>query len=135
MTIVLSCSRAARSAGFPFQIEAEVAVGDLVLLPTEAPFLSLDYGFVTRRGHALSPAAKAFMALAREVERGTGAVDPMSDRVRRRLSAHEAGGRRLAVSRGGVARGYARSRTQVSPTSSCPNARWGALSASRNPAA
>ncbi len=66
----------ARSAGFPFQIEAAVAVGDLVLLPTKAPFLSLDYVFVARRGRALSPAAKAFMTLAREVERGKGASYP-----------------------------------------------------------
>ena len=65
-TIVLEGG--ALSAGFPFQIEAELAAGDLVLLPTETPFLTLDYGFVVKRARALSPAAKAFMTLAREIE-------------------------------------------------------------------
>ena len=58
----------ALTAGFPFQIEAEIDAGTLVLLPTDASFLTLDYGFIFRRGRARSPAATAFVAFAREVE-------------------------------------------------------------------
>lgn len=62
----------ALSAAFPFQIEADVAAGALALLPTEAPMLTLDYGFIAKRGRLLSPAAVAFMAEARAVDRGRG---------------------------------------------------------------
>ncbi len=63
---------AALSAGFPFQIERELASGDLVLMPAQLPLLTLDYGFIVKRGRALSPAATAFMEVAREIERGKG---------------------------------------------------------------
>ncbi len=66
-TIVLEGG--ALSAGFPFQIAEELAAGDLVLLPSLSPPLTLDYGFVAKRGRALTPAARTYMALAREVER------------------------------------------------------------------
>ena len=59
---------AAISGGLPFQIEAELAAGDLVLL-TEVPIVSIDYGFIMKRGRTLPPAARTFMALVREVER------------------------------------------------------------------
>jgi DNA-binding transcriptional LysR family regulator len=59
----------ALSAALPFQIEAEIASGDLVLLPNVLPFVGLNYGFITKRGRAMSPAAKAFMSAVREVER------------------------------------------------------------------
>lgn len=59
----------ALSAGFPFQIARELAAGELALLTIDPPFVQLDYGFVTRRGRALSPAARAFMKAVREVER------------------------------------------------------------------
>ena len=72
----------ALSAGFPFQIEAELAVGELVLLRSKASFLDLDYGFVMKRGRALSPAARAFMTLAREVEGGKGAIGPNAPQER-----------------------------------------------------
>jgi DNA-binding transcriptional LysR family regulator len=65
---------AALSAGFPFQIERELASGDLVLMPAQFPFLTIDYGFILKRGRALSPAATAFMDLAREVERAKGGI-------------------------------------------------------------
>jgi len=58
---------AALSAALPFQIEAETAAGALVLLPIELPVISLNYGFIARRGRALSPAAGAFMDLVRAV--------------------------------------------------------------------
>ncbi|MFO1091624.1 MAG: LysR family transcriptional regulator [Hyphomicrobiales bacterium] len=38
------------------------------LLPVEAPWLKLNYGFLWRRGRTLSPAAVAFMAEVRAVE-------------------------------------------------------------------
>ena len=59
----------ALSAGFPLQIAPELAAGELVLLHTEQAFLTLDYGFVTKRGRALSPAVRAYMKLVREVEK------------------------------------------------------------------
>jgi DNA-binding transcriptional LysR family regulator len=59
----------ALSAAFPFQITAEVRSGQLVILPVNASFLTLDYGFILKRGRARSPAANAFMDLVRTVER------------------------------------------------------------------
>jgi DNA-binding transcriptional LysR family regulator len=59
----------ALSAAMAFQIEADIASGDLVLLPNVLPFVALNYGFIARQGRAVSPAAKAFMSAVREVER------------------------------------------------------------------
>ena len=59
---------AALSAGFPFQVARECAAGEFVVLPVETPFMNLDYGFITKRGRALSPAAKAFMQAVKDVE-------------------------------------------------------------------
>jgi DNA-binding transcriptional LysR family regulator len=55
-------------ATLPFQIEPELRDGQCVLLPFEAPWLSLNYGFITKRGRTLSPAAKTFMETVRQFE-------------------------------------------------------------------
>jgi DNA-binding transcriptional LysR family regulator len=55
-------------AALPFQIEPELSDGRCVLLPVEAPWLSLNYGFITKRGRTLSPAAKTFMETVRQFE-------------------------------------------------------------------
>lgn len=60
-------------AAAPFQISREVREGELVLLPFELPWLTLNYGFITRRSRVRSPAAAAFMALVREIEAERGA--------------------------------------------------------------
>jgi len=57
-------------AAVPFQIEQELNDGLLVTLPVDAPWLHLNYGFITKRGRTLSPAARAFMAIVREIEGG-----------------------------------------------------------------
>ena len=51
------------------QIEPELKAGRCVTLPVVAPWFSLNYGFVTRRGRTLSPAAKAFMEIVRAIEK------------------------------------------------------------------
>jgi DNA-binding transcriptional LysR family regulator len=55
-------------AALPFQIEPELSDGRCILLPVEAPWLSLNYGFITKRGRTLSPAAKTFMETVRQIE-------------------------------------------------------------------
>lgn len=52
------------------QIDPEIRAGRLVTLPIDTPRLSLNYGFITKRGRMLSPAAKAFMQIVREIENG-----------------------------------------------------------------
>lgn len=52
------------------QIDQEIRDGLLVMLPIDTPWLSLNYGFITKRGRTLSPAAEAFMQIVREIERG-----------------------------------------------------------------
>ncbi|HKN28208.1 MAG TPA: LysR substrate-binding domain-containing protein [Roseiarcus sp.] len=52
------------------QIDRELQDGLFVTLPFDAPWLSLNYGFITKRGRTLSPAARAFMEIVREIERG-----------------------------------------------------------------
>ena len=37
-------------------------------LPIATPWLSLNYGFITKRGRMQSPAAKAFMDIVRAIE-------------------------------------------------------------------
>ena len=51
------------------QIEPELKAGRCVTLPVVAPWFSLNYGFVTRRGRTLSPAARAFMEIVRAIEK------------------------------------------------------------------
>ena len=55
-------------AALPFQLEREIDDGDCVLLPIELPWLSLNYGFISKRGRTHSPAAKAFMDNVRQIE-------------------------------------------------------------------
>jgi DNA-binding transcriptional LysR family regulator len=57
-------------AALPFQIAREIDDGDCVLLPLELPWLSLNYGFISKRGRTHSPAAKAFMDNVRQIEKG-----------------------------------------------------------------
>lgn len=57
-------------AALPFQLKREIDDGDCVLLPLELPWLSLNYGFISKRGRTHSPAAKAFMDNVRQIEKG-----------------------------------------------------------------
>ena len=40
-----------------------------VLLPLELPWMSLNYGFISKRGRTHSPAARAFMDNVRRIEK------------------------------------------------------------------
>ena len=55
-----------------FVIADEIADGRVVVLPIDLPWLTLNYGFVWRRGRSFSPAAAAFMARVREIEARLG---------------------------------------------------------------
>jgi DNA-binding transcriptional LysR family regulator len=57
------------SAALPSQLKRELAEGLCVLLPVTLPWLTLNYGFITKRGRTLSPPATVFMDLMREIER------------------------------------------------------------------
>jgi DNA-binding transcriptional LysR family regulator len=57
-------------AAIPSQIEPELKEGRCVTLPIEVPRLSLNYGFIAKRGRTLSPAAKTFMEIARTIDQG-----------------------------------------------------------------
>jgi DNA-binding transcriptional LysR family regulator len=52
----------------PFQLRREIDDGDCVLLPIEAPWMRLNYGFIWKSGRTLSPATLAFMDRVREIE-------------------------------------------------------------------
>ena len=54
----------------PFQLKREIDDGECVLLPIELPWMSLNYGFISKRGRTHSPAAKAFMDNVRQIEKG-----------------------------------------------------------------
>jgi DNA-binding transcriptional LysR family regulator len=56
-------------AALPFQLKREIDDGGCVLLPIELPWLSLNYGFISKRGRTHSPAAKAFMHNVRQIEK------------------------------------------------------------------
>ena len=56
-------------AAAPFQLKREIDDGDCVLLPIELPWLSLNYGFISKRGRTHSPAAKAFMDSVTRIEK------------------------------------------------------------------
>jgi DNA-binding transcriptional LysR family regulator len=58
----------ALSVAIPSQIARELDEGVLVRLPYEAPWLSINYGFITKPGRTLSPAAKSFMGIVRSIE-------------------------------------------------------------------
>lgn len=61
---------AAIGAALPSQIERELKEGSCAILPVEAPWLRLNYGFILKRGRTPSPPAKAFMDIVREIEAG-----------------------------------------------------------------
>src|ERR1700722_5809617 len=52
----------------PFQLKREIEDGECVLLPMELPWMSLNYGFISKRGRTHSPAAKAFTDNVRQIE-------------------------------------------------------------------
>ncbi len=54
--------------GIPYQIEREIREGALAVVPFEAPWLNLNYGFMLKRGRTPSPAAMAFMEIVRQIE-------------------------------------------------------------------
>jgi len=58
----------AYSAATPLQIESELEKGIFSVIPFKAPELVLNYGFMYLRDRALSPAAKRYMNLVREIE-------------------------------------------------------------------
>jgi DNA-binding transcriptional LysR family regulator len=60
----------ALSAAAPVQIEAMVREGRLHVLPFLAPWLTLDYGFIRRRGRTHAPATERYMDIVRELEVG-----------------------------------------------------------------
>ncbi|WP_421696184.1 LysR family transcriptional regulator [Aestuariivirga sp.] len=62
----------ALSAGPRQLIAGELDDASLTALPLSLPWLTLNYGFIWRRGRSLSPACLAFMQLVREIERRRG---------------------------------------------------------------
>jgi DNA-binding transcriptional LysR family regulator len=57
------------SAALPSQLKRELAEGLCLLLPVTLPWLTLNYGFITKRGRTPSPPTAAFIDLMREIER------------------------------------------------------------------
>jgi DNA-binding transcriptional LysR family regulator len=57
------------SAFVPGQLQSELKTGQCVKLPVNLPNLSVNYGFIVKRGRTLSPASKAFMDRVRDIER------------------------------------------------------------------
>ena len=56
------------SAFVPGQLEDDLEARRLIRLAIEVPELSLRYGFITKRGRALSPSAEKFIRVVREIE-------------------------------------------------------------------
>lgn len=80
--LVVSGSHAFGTAS-PIQIEPWLARGELQIINFSADWLQLNYGFIYRRNRMLSPAAKAYMALVRNLE---AQVSAENDRLLRELS-------------------------------------------------
>lgn len=55
-----------------FVIADDIAEGRVVVLPLAPEWLTLNYGFMWRRGRSFSPAALAFMRIVREIEARLG---------------------------------------------------------------
>ncbi|MCC6921348.1 MAG: LysR family transcriptional regulator [Alphaproteobacteria bacterium] len=53
-------------------IGTDAAEGRLTILPLELPWLRMYTGFIWRRGRTLSPAARVFMSLVRDIEEARG---------------------------------------------------------------
>jgi DNA-binding transcriptional LysR family regulator len=66
-TVVLGSD--AFSATTPLQIEPWLRSGELGILPYEAPWMRLGYGFIYLRHRMLSPATEVYMQLVREIEK------------------------------------------------------------------
>lgn len=58
----------ALGAAISSQLARELSDGLCVLLPIATPWLTLNYGFITKRGRTPSPAAKAFMDIVLKIE-------------------------------------------------------------------
>jgi DNA-binding transcriptional LysR family regulator len=56
-------------AATPLQLESWLKAGTVVVVPWRSHYLRLNYGFIHLRGRSLSPAAEAFMAIVRDIER------------------------------------------------------------------
>jgi DNA-binding transcriptional LysR family regulator len=56
------------AGALPFQVEEDVREGRLCILGVSAPFLTLDYGIITRRGRTPSSAANALIQAILEIE-------------------------------------------------------------------
>ena len=56
------------SAFVPGQLDDELKAQRFVRLPIEVPDLSVRYGFITKRGRALSPSTETFIRIVREIE-------------------------------------------------------------------
>lgn len=63
------------SAALPAQLTAELADGSCALIPIDLPWLEINYGFITRRGRSLSPAALVGKELLKAVEATVGSTD------------------------------------------------------------
>jgi DNA-binding transcriptional LysR family regulator len=59
---------AAVGAALRSQIERELKEGSCAVLPVEALWLRLNYGFILKRSRTTSPAVSAFMEIVRELE-------------------------------------------------------------------
>lgn len=57
------------SAALPSQLKRELAEGLCALLPVAPPWLTLNYGLITKRGRTLSPPASVLMDIVRTIER------------------------------------------------------------------
>jgi len=63
-------------------VEHELDAGELAVVPFTAPWLRLNYGFISRSGRTHSPAALEFMRLVREIE---AAQDERERKLRERF--------------------------------------------------
>jgi DNA-binding transcriptional LysR family regulator len=57
------------SAATILQIESELRNGRFAIIPFEADWMSLNYGFISLRNRALSPAAIEYMEIVRQIEK------------------------------------------------------------------
>jgi DNA-binding transcriptional LysR family regulator len=55
----------------PGQLDDELKAGQCVRLPLHVPNLTLNYGLITKRGRMLSPSAKDFIRIVKEIEGAT----------------------------------------------------------------
>jgi DNA-binding transcriptional LysR family regulator len=58
------------SVATPLQIQNELQNGSFSVIPFFAPWMTLNYGFIYLRDRVLSPAARQYMEVVREIEEG-----------------------------------------------------------------